>query len=94
MLEALKNGEFYATQGPEFHTLSIEGNKLYAEFSEVVRCSLVLQYSGKCLIVPGQDAPGTSAEYDLETLRASGGYARWNITDAQGRSAWSNPIYF
>ena len=94
VLEALKNGEFYATQGPEFHTLSIKDNKLYAEFSEAVRCSLVLKYSGKCLIIPGQDAPGCSAEYDLESLRASGGYARWNITDAQGRSAWSNPIYF
>ena len=94
VMDALKKGEFYATQGPEFHTLGLDGNKLYAEFSEVVRCSLVLKFSGKCLIIPGQDAPGTSAEYDLESIRAAGGYARWNITDARGRSAWSNPIYF
>lgn len=94
VLDALKKGEFYATQGPEFHTLAFDGKKLYAEFSEVVRASLVLKYSGKCLIIPGQDEPGTSAEYDVENLLANGGYARWSITDAQGRSAWSNPIYF
>ena len=46
------------------------------------------------LIIPGVNAPGTSAEYNIESLRAAGGYARWSITDAQGRSAWSNPIYF
>ena len=94
VLEALKNGDFYASQGPEFHTLSFDGNKIYAEFSESVRCSLVLKQSGKCLIIPGVNAPGTSAEYNIESLRAAGGYARWSITDAQGRSAWSNPIYF
>ena len=94
VLDALKNGEFYATQGPEFHTLGMEGNRLYAEFSESVRCSLVLKQSGKCLIIPQQDSPGTSAEFDLEQIRANGGYARWYITDAQGRSAWSNPFYF
>jgi hypothetical protein len=94
VLEALKKGEFYATQGPEFHSLTLEGTKLRAEFSKAVRCSLVLKQSGKCLIIPGQDAPGTSAEYDLEPLRAAGGYARWSISDAQGRTAWSNPVYF
>ena len=94
VLDALKKGEFYATQGPEFHTLTWENGKAYAEFSEAVKCSLVLKQSGKCLIIPGQDAPGTSAECDLSNLCAAGGYARWLITDAKGRSAWSNPIYF
>ena len=94
VMEALKKGEFYATQGPEFHALTIDGSKIRAEFSEAVRCSLVLKQSGKCLIIPGQDAPGTSAEYDLTAHLPAGGYARWSISDAQGRRAWSNPIYF
>ena len=94
VMDALRKGEFYATQGPVFHTLGLEGNRIYAEFSEAVRCSLVLKQSGKCLIIPGQDQPGTAAEFDLEKIRAAGGYARWLITNAQGRSAWSNPIYF
>lgn len=94
VMEALRNGEFYATQGPQFHTLALEGDKCYAEFSESVRCSLVLKQSGRGLIIPKQDAPGTFAEYDLGKIRVPGGYARWFITDAQGRSAWSNPIFF
>ena len=94
VLDALKKGEFYATQGPEFHTLTWENGKAHAEFSEVVKCSLVLKQSGRCLIIPGESAPGTTAECDLSKICAAGGYARWLITDAKGRSAWSNPIYF
>lgn len=92
-MEALRKGEFYATQGPQFHTLGLDGDRCYAEFSESVKCSLVLKQSGVCLIIPKQDAPGTSAECDLKKYRAPGAYARWVITDAQGRSAWSNPIF-
>ncbi|MBO5761405.1 MAG: CehA/McbA family metallohydrolase [Lentisphaeria bacterium] len=94
VMDALKKGEFYATQGPLFHKLALEGNRIYAEFTEAVMCSLVLKQSGRCLIIPGQNPPGTSAECDLEKFRIPGGYARWVITDSQGRSAWSNPIYF
>lgn len=94
VMDALRKGEFYATQGPQFHTLALEGNRCYAEFSEAVKCTLILGRSGKCLIIPKQDPPGTSAECDLSKVRVPFSYARWVITDAQGRSAWSNPIYF
>ena len=94
VMKALRKGEFYATQGPQFHTFGMEGNFCYAEFSEVVKCALVLKQSGRCLIIPGQDAPGTAARCDVEKLRSPGAYARWVITDAEGRTAWSNPLFF
>ncbi|MBR7104416.1 MAG: CehA/McbA family metallohydrolase [Lentisphaeria bacterium] len=94
VMEALRKGEFYATQGPEFHSLTMDDNNLYAEFSEAVKCSLVLRQNGRCIIIPRQDPPGTSAQYSLEGIRVPGNYARWVITDARGRSAWSNPVFF
>lgn len=94
VMKALRKGEFYATQGPQFYTFGMEGNYCYAEFSEVVKCALVLKQSGRCLIIPGQDAPGTAARCDVEKLRSPGAYARWVITDAEGRTAWSNPLFF
>ncbi|MBR2435641.1 MAG: CehA/McbA family metallohydrolase [Lentisphaeria bacterium] len=94
VMDALRKGEFYATQGPEFHTIAVDGDRFYAEFSEVVQCALVLKQAGRALIIPREDPPGTSAEYDLKQIRVPGDYARWVITDAQGRTAWSNPIYF
>ena len=41
IMDALKNGRFYATQGPEFFRLSYENGVFEADFSEVEEAILI-----------------------------------------------------
>ncbi len=98
VLDALRNGNFYASQGPEFRKLSFENGVFSAEFSPVVSAHLVMQASrGRIGLQPNQDGPGTPfreierMEFDLNDL-PPGSYFRCQIIDRNGRFAWSNSI--
>jgi len=88
--EALDAGRFFASQGPLFEQISVENGLL------TIRCSPVenvIFYSnnvwayGRCVNRTGQ----TEATYDL-TANTDETFVRCQIVDAQGRSAWANPI--
>ena len=96
VMDALRKGEFYASQGPEFHSITLEGDILKAEFTPCdfacfVRKSTGARYWGK----PGEEGktPLTYMELDISKFRGQDYYVRCCIRDAQGRYAWSNPIY-
>ena len=97
ILGALKSGSFYASQGPRFEKLSLEGRKFEAEFTEAVSAVLLTNRSmGFCGTVPGEPFPSdatttTHLAADLSKL-PSGSYIRCQIRDAAGRYAWSNPV--
>ena len=57
VMDALRKGEFYASQGPEFHSITLEGDILKAEFSPCehacfIRKTTGTRYWGK----PGEDS--------------------------------------
>ncbi len=98
VLSALRNGDFYASQGPEFRSLSFENGIFRAEFTPVESAYLVMTPSrGKTAAQPDQQGPGTPfreidrLEFDLSDQPA-GTYFRCQIVDRHGRFAWSNPI--
>ncbi|MBS1370591.1 MAG: CehA/McbA family metallohydrolase [Lentisphaeria bacterium] len=97
LLDALKAGRFYASQGPEIHTLSLRGNVFEAEFSPCVEAILVAPGSrGFCGAVPDADGPG-SPEKEVTGVRFELGdteprYVRLQIRDRAGRHAWSCPV--
>ena len=93
VMEALRKGEFYASQGPEFHSITLEGNTLRAEFTEAVKACFVTKTGGRRFALDGRTKPVSAMELDLTELRTGSNYVRCVITNAQGRSAWSNPIY-
>ena len=93
VMEALRKGEFYASQGPEFTSLTLEGDMLKAEFSEAVKACFVSRSGGRRFALPGENKPVTAMELDISPFRTGDNYVRCVITNAQGRSAWSNPIY-
>ena len=92
-MEALRKGDFYASQGPEFHSITLEGNTLRAEFTEAVKACFVTKTGGRRFALDGRTKPVSAMELDLTDLRTGSNYVRCVITNAQGRSAWSNPIY-
>lgn len=90
LFEALDAGRFYCSQGPLIHQITVENGLVTVDCSAAER---VIFYSNlpwanaRCVNQPGL----TSASYDLN--RNSGeNFVRVQVMDAEGRSAWSNPI--
>lgn len=89
LLAALKSGAFYASQGPDLHHIELRGETLHVHCSEAV--SVIAQGHGSATrAVHG--AGRTAAELPLERFR-SGDWLRVTVVDAEGRKAWSNPIW-
>lgn len=90
VLAALDEGRFYASQGPLFHQISIENGVLSIECSPVdtiIFYSNLVWTNDRCHSLPGQ----THATYDL-AAHENERFVRCQLIDADGRSAWSNPI--
>jgi hypothetical protein len=94
LLQSLKAGRYYSTQGPSFHELLSDAQRLRAETSEAYAISLT---GGGDRWQSGQERTGedgepiTTAEFDLGPFRGS--YCRVTVVDIAGRRAWSNPIW-
>jgi len=86
LLAALKAGAFYSSQGPTIHAAEIAGDTLQVECSPVVNIAAVGRGS-RAVHVNGWQL--TQAALPLERFR--GDWVRFLVTDAAGRSAWSNP---
>jgi predicted metal-dependent phosphoesterase TrpH len=87
LLEALKAGHFYSTQGPAVHAAEISGATLSVECTPVALIAAVGRGT-RASYVRGRQL--TRAEIPLD--RFSGDWFRLLVTDAAGRSAWSNPV--
>jgi hypothetical protein len=90
LLEALKAGAYYSTQGPRIESLELSGAVLHVETSEV---ALIAIGGGgdRWLDATEQRGPITEATFDVSAFR--GGYCRVTAVDGARRRAWSNPIW-
>ena len=92
LLEAFDAGRFYCSQGPAFEQISVDDDKITVRCSPVehiVFYSNAVWARNRCH--NGHDL--TSAEYDLHAnADRHERYVRIQLIDAEGRSAWSNPI--
>ena len=98
IMKALRNGDFYASQGPRFTKITYENGFLSADFTPVVSAIGVMRKSrGHCQNVEDLQGPGsenkevTHLEIDLSKIHDS--YIRIQLKDSAGRMAWSNPIF-
>jgi hypothetical protein len=97
LLEALKKGNFYASQGPRIHNVSFNAREASVDCSPVQAITLVTGTS-RALSRIGRQI--TAATFDLTGVggnnRAKSAPATWvrvAIIDAAGRRAWTNPIW-
>ncbi|MBU1176417.1 MAG: CehA/McbA family metallohydrolase [Alphaproteobacteria bacterium] len=87
LLDALKSGAFYASQGPEIHDMRLEGTTLDVQCSAAVAVIALGRGSRSVeMIGPAQ----TAAHLDL--TRFAGDWCRLVIIDRAGKLAWSNPF--
>lgn len=90
IVDALKRGAHYATQGPRIDDLRLEDDQLH------VRCTPVdaIVLTGAQRWVPERQRFGsdmTSASFALDAPRSP--YVRVTLVDHMGLRAWSNPIW-
>lgn len=97
LIHALRNGDFYASCGPEFYKISLKEGIFEAEFSPVVSAQLISNgrkgYQGYF----DRSLPGEKPELHRKlhvnvSQMKPGFYIRCQLTAADGTMAWSNPI--
>lgn len=92
IIEAIKAGLFYASSGPDIEDIDLQWPRKMS-----VRCSPARSILFRCNRSLGtgnhhtHDQPLTQASHDIPVLAV---FARVEVTDAQGKKAWSNPVYF
>lgn len=89
LVAALKAGHYYSTQGPSIMAMTREGNELVVETSPSQQIVLAGAHT---LSVYVSGTGMTSARLSLD--RFAGQWGRLMVLDADGRTAWSNPMWF
>lgn len=90
ILKALREGSFYSTCGPEIHDFYVGDDGV-----AVLECSPCAYAGFRYGLMPNrlthsQDGTLTRATYPVPEYFA---YIRGIVKDAQGRKAWTNPIF-
>ncbi len=90
VMDALRKGAYYASTGPEFTDVRIEDGVVKVECSPVRKIQFYATAPhGRQFIA--EDEPLTSGEF---APRPAVKYVRVEITDAEGKQAWSPVLYF
>lgn len=85
ILQAVREEKFYATQGPEVH-LHREGNEIIADCSPASR----ICFFSASTYTPGHSTRGEGLTQARTTVEPFETAIRAEVTDAEGRMAWSN----
>lgn len=89
LLEALKAGDYYSSQGPELYNIEHDGKQIAITSSAA--SSVIIQGQGSAAVAThGQSM--THTEIPLARFRESP-WIRVTVTDRAGNRAWSNPIW-
>lgn len=88
LLDALKNGSFYASTGPELHAITLDSMDLNVECSAVMNIMAVGRASRSI-----NDIGAALTKATLDVRKFTGDWFRVVLIDRAGRHAWSNPIW-
>lgn len=89
LLEALKAGDFYSTQGPELRSVHVTANTVEVECSAAMTV-IVQGHATAAKAVQGVSM--TRATVPLDRLSNSP-WLRVTVIDTAGKRAWSNPVF-
>ena len=88
ILDALEHGAFYSSCGPQIHDFYVEDGVAH------ISCSPVKEISFHHLRSPYPTLTSDTADLTSgSTKLGAAGYIRASVVDAQGRRAWTNPIF-
>lgn len=92
ILNAMVNGDYYSSGGPEIYQYSINDKEVYIKCSPVERINIIAGgYVGAGITILASESENlTEAHYKLI---GSETYIRVECIDQYGKTAWSNPYY-
>lgn len=89
LLQALKDGHYYSSQGPEFENITFDRDGAHLETTPV--STVIIQGHGSAAVSKhGHNIRAIS--FDLNRFIASP-WLRITIVDENGKKAWSNPVF-
>ena len=90
IINALKKGDFYSSEGPEIYELWFEDGQIHIACSDadMVFCSYGTRRNGRCLSEVGR--PVTEAVF---TIEPNDRYFRITVVDANGKRACTNAYF-
>lgn len=88
LLAAMKAGLFYSSQGPEIRDFAIEGGEAHVACSPAANVALIGRGTRVAHKI-GRQQTGAVLPID----KFAGDWFRLVVTDAAGKSAWSNPVW-
>ena len=103
MIEALKNGDFYATNGPEIYSLALdEEGFLHLQCSEVMQACVLSHHNFKQMQPPyAEKSPVTEVKFDINKWLNSitdqdrdRAFIRLVLTDAAGKKAYTRAYWY
>ena len=92
ILQALQDGKFYSSCGPEIYDFYVDGDKAYIDCSEAAVIRLQSDMHPTKL-VKSADGKMTHAEISLTGWPGAYRYVRMTVIDKDGKYAWTNPIW-
>jgi hypothetical protein len=90
LLQALKAGAYYSTQGPRIEDVRVDGDRVHVACSPARAVALTGIHGWRSDVVIGEP---TLREATLDLGRLRSPYWRLTVTDAGGRRAWTNPVW-
>jgi hypothetical protein len=90
IMAALRAGAFYASTGPEFTDMRVEGDSVVVECTPVQKIQFYAPAPNGSQILASTE-PLTKGVFTMKRKLA---YVRATITDANGKEAWSPVLYF
>ena len=92
ILSALKNGAFYASCGPEIYDFHVENGEAHIKCSPVAEIQFVHLRFPYHKVKPGEGETAVTSG-SVRLRETSTPYIRAVVKDAEGRRAWTNPIF-
>jgi hypothetical protein len=90
LLSALHAGAFYSTQGPHIEDVRVEDGRVHVVCDPVRSAALTGIHGWRSDVAIGESEL-TQASLDLGRLRSP--FWRLTVTGADGRRAWTNPVW-
>ena len=91
ILKAIQRGNFYASTGPEIQNVAIRKDIIRVESSPVRIINFVSQQRCGERFTASAEQRLTGAEY---RIKGNEKFIRIECVDFQGKTAWTNPVYF
>ena len=91
LVKAYKNGDCYASEGPEIKELWIEDDKLHIKCSDADRITYISGNRRRSTVLAEEDAVLNEATFPI--LKEQDNYFRITVTDKKGKNACTNAYF-